>query len=207
MLLQILWFPSLITCNFYLISGARFLFSLLGSTFNWPTLLVPIQSYLSVNERSTAQLFTSPALHLLAVTHTKLSSRVCRGGLWIPLWHFGIAADASNLMKARSICCSSTTEYYNTDTACLISRRNSLGLPSVTFREKQSRDEVMNGKQGMRVWGTEGEKASERRWQCSVSIWQTFGSDWWNVCHGGPHDRQEAHFLWPQLPEVFLSTS
>lgn len=109
---------------------------------------------------------TLRALHSLAVTHAQLSSRVCRGGLWIPLWHFGIAADASNLMKALSICFSSTPEFYNTDTACLISRRNSLGLPSVTFREKQSWDEVMNGKQGMRVWGTEGEKASEGRWQC-----------------------------------------
>lgn len=89
---------------------------------------------------------------------------VCRGSFWIPLWHFGVAADASDLMNALSICCSSALEHQN-DTG-LISRRNSLDWLSVTYRKQQSWEEVKNGKEGMRALVQKVKKKKrERRWQ------------------------------------------
>ena len=54
---------------------------------------------------------------------------------------------------------------------------------------------------GKKRRGNEGDIVSG-----SVSIWQTRGSGWWSLCWWGSHDRQEAPSLWPQLPEVLLST-
>lgn len=66
-------------------------------------------------------------------------------------------------MNALSICCSSALEY-KTDTG-LSSRRNSLDWLSVTYRVKQSLEEVTNGKEGTRALVQKVQKMRERRWQ------------------------------------------
>lgn len=111
------------------------------------------------------------------------SSNLCGGGRWnvsVAVWSCSWHLKPSE-SPAKAVCCGSVPKRRAEERCLIIS--TTPPPPQLCYRQEE-----------------------EEGYAEGLSGFMTAWTRWWNLCHGRPPERQEAHFLWPQLPKVFLST-